>query len=236
LSKAYLEGFYYKPRIDFDLLKEHFEGLVATTACLKGEVAYNFMNGQDEKAAEVITKLHSIFGDDFYLEIQENGIPEQKPVNEKIIAYAKANNINLVATNDCHYLTREDAAAQEVLMCIQTGKTFADENRMKLTTNEFYVKSPEEMRKAFHYIPEACDNTLRIADKCNLELKWTDDKGNPIYLLPEFPIDTGETQNDFFRRTSREGLEQRFIGPICLDKLISAICLPTSTTSIKSRT
>jgi DNA polymerase-3 subunit alpha len=213
LSKAYLEGFYYKPRIDFDLLKEHCEGLVATTACLKGEVAYNFMNGQDEKAVEVITKLHSIFGDDFYLEIQENGIPEQKPVNEKIINYAKAHNINLVATNDCHYLTREDAAAQEVLMCIQTGKTFADENRMKLTTNEFYVKSPAEMRQAFHYVPEACDNTLRIADKCNLDLKWTDEKGNQVYLLPEFPIDTGESQNDYFRRSAREGLQKRFVGP-----------------------
>jgi DNA polymerase-3 subunit alpha len=213
LSKAYLEGFYYKPRIDLDLLKEYSEGLIATTACLKGEVAYNFFTDQDERAAQAITRLHEIFGDDFYLEIQENGLPEQKIVNEKIISYAKEHNINLVATNDCHYLNREDGAAQEVLMCIQTGKSVSDENRMKLTTNEFYLKSAEEMRQAFSYIPEACDNTLKIADKCNLELKWTDDAGNPIYLLPEFPIETGESSDNFFRRMAREGLAKRFAGP-----------------------
>lgn len=213
LSRAYLEGFYYKPRIDYDLLKQYSEGLIATTACLKGEVAYNFVTGQDDKAADVINKLYDVFGDDFYLEIQENGLPEQKPVNEKIIAYAKEHNMKVVATNDCHYVTREDAAAQEVLMCIQTGKTFSDENRMKLTTNEFFLKSPEQMREAFNYIPEACDHTLEIADKCNLELNWEDEDGNPIYLLPEFPIDTGENADEFFRRMSREGLEERFEGP-----------------------
>lgn len=213
LSKAYLEGFYYKPRIDLDILKEYSEGLIATTACLKGEVAYNFFTGQDEKAHAAIHKLHEIFGDDFYLELQENGLEEQKPVNAKLIEYAKANNMQLVATNDCHYVEREDAAAQEVLLCVQTGKTFSDEKRMKLTSNEFYFKSPKEMRDAFDYLQEACDNTLRIADKCNLELSWTDEDGNPIYLLPEFEIDTGETQDDYFRRMAREGLEERFKGP-----------------------
>jgi DNA polymerase-3 subunit alpha len=213
LSKAYLEGFYYKPRIDMDLLKEFSEGLIATSACLKGEVAYNFFTGQDDKAGQAITKLHDVFGDDFYLEIQENGLEEQVLVNKKIIQFAKERNIQLVATNDCHYMEREDAAAQEVLLCVQTAKTFADEKRMRLSSNEFYFKSAKEMREAFAYIPEACDNTLKIADKCNLELNWTDDDGNMIYLLPEYEIDTGETSDDYFRRLSKEGLEKRFTGP-----------------------
>jgi DNA polymerase III subunit alpha len=213
LSQAYMEGFYYKPRADIELLREYSEGLICTTACLKGEVGYNFFSEQDERAHKAIHKLHEIFKDDFYLEIQENGIPEQKIVNEKVIAYAKENNLQVVATNDAHYMTPEDATAQEVLLCIQTGKTYADENRMRMTSQEFYYKSPEQMREAFHYYPEACDNTLRIADKCNVELKWTDDEGKQVYHLPDFPIDTGETTDEYFRRTSREGLEARFCGP-----------------------
>lgn len=213
LSRAYQEGFYYKPRADAELLREFSEGLVATTACLKGEVGYNLFTGQDERAYQAAMKFREIFKDDFYLEIQENGIPEQVDVNRKIIAFARENSIPLVATNDCHYITREDAAAQEVLMCIQTGKTFEDEKRMKLSTTEFYVKSPQEMRQAFHYAPEACNNTLKIADACNLEIRWQDDKGKQIYLLPKFEITTEETEEEFFTRLSREGLEERFNGP-----------------------
>jgi DNA polymerase III subunit alpha len=213
LSKAYLEGFYYKPRIDIELLKEHSEGLIVTTACLKGEVGYNFYVGLDELAKKAIKKLHNIFKDDFYLEIQENGLEEQAIVNKKVIEYAKEHSVKIVATNDCHYLTQDDAQAQEVLLCVQTGKTFSDEKRMKLTTNEFFFKTPEQMREAFHYCPEACDNTLEIADKCNVELKWTDDDGNQIYHLPDFEIDTGETGDDYFKRISMEGLEERFLGP-----------------------
>jgi DNA polymerase-3 subunit alpha len=213
LSKAYQEGFYYKPRADVELLKEFSEGLIATSACLKGEVGYNLFTGQDDRAYQAAMKFRDIFKDDFYLEIQENGIPEQADVNKKIIAFAKENAIPLVATNDCHYVTREDAAAQEVLMCIQTGKTFDDEKRMKLSTTEFYLKSPEEMRQAFNYIPEACDNTLKIADQCNLEIRWEDDSGKQIYLLPKFEIKTAETEDEYFTRLSREGLEDRFNGP-----------------------
>lgn len=213
LSKGYLEGFYYKPRIDVDLLRQYSEGLIATTACLKGEVGYNFFTDQDDKAISAIQKLKEIFGDDLYLEIQENGLPEQKIVNEKIIKYARENNFNLVATNDCHYLEQEDAQAQEVLLCIQTGKTFMDEQRMKLTTNEFYFKSPEKMREAFKHCPEACDNTLKIAEKCNLTFKWKDESGKQIYHLPDFPIDSGESVNDFFARMAREGMQNRFDGP-----------------------
>jgi DNA polymerase-3 subunit alpha len=213
LSKAYQEGFYYKPRADMELLREYSEGLIATTACLKGEVGYNLFTGQDERAYQAAMKFREIYKDDFYLEIQENGIPEQVDVNKKIIAFAKEHSIPLVATNDCHYLTREDSAAQEVLMCIQTGKTFEDEKRMRLTTTEFYFKSAQEMREAFHYMPEACQNTLKIADACNLEIRWQDEKGKQIYLLPKFEIKTKETEDEFFSRLTREGLEERFLGP-----------------------
>ena len=213
LSKAYQEGFYYKPRADVDLLREYSEGLIATTACLKGEVGYNLFTGQDERAYQAAMKFREIYQDDFYLEIQENGIPEQADVNKKIISFAREHSIPLVATNDCHYLTRDDAAAQEVLMCIQTGKTLDDEKRMKLTTTEFYFKSAQEMREAFHYAQEACDNTLKIADACNLEIRWQDEKGKQIYLLPKFEITTQETEEDYFARLSTEGLEERFEGP-----------------------
>lgn len=213
LSKAYQEGFYYKPRADMELLREYSEGLIATTACLKGEVGYNFFTNQDEKAVQAALKFREVFKDDFYLEIQENGIPEQVEVNRKIMNFAKEYSIPLVATNDSHYLTRDDAAAQEVLMCIQTGKTFEDEKRMKLSTTEFYFKSAEEMRNAFHYAKEACDNTLKIADACNLEIKWQDEKGKQIYLLPKFEITTQETEDQYFERLSREGLQERFDGP-----------------------
>jgi DNA polymerase-3 subunit alpha len=213
LTKAYLEGFYYKPRVDAEILREYSEGLVATTACLKGEVAYNFFTGQDERAEKAILKYRDIFKDDFYLEIQENGLPEQAEANQKLVRFAQDLSIPLVATNDAHYLEREDASAQEVLLCVQTGKTFMDEKRMKLTSNEFYFKSPEEMRQAFHYLPEACDNTLRIADKCDLQLKWTDDEGKQIYHLPDFEIETEETSEQFFLRITKEGLKKRFAGP-----------------------
>jgi DNA polymerase III subunit alpha len=213
ISRAYMEGFYYKPRTDYSLLEEYSEGLICSTACLKGEVGYNFFTDQDDRSHKAIAKLKSIFKDDFYLEIQDNGLAEQKIVNEKVIAYAKEHDYQLLATNDCHYMTSEDATAQEVLLCVQTGKTFADENRMKMTSREFYFKSAEKMREAFAHVPEACDNSLRIADKCNVELNWEDEKGNQIYHLPDFPIDTGESPDEYFNRLSREGLEDRFNGP-----------------------
>lgn len=214
LSMAYLEGFYYKPRVDLELLREYSEGLIATTACLKGEVAFNFFTNQDDRAHSAIQKLKEIFEDDFYLEIQRHGL-EEEAVYDKIIDYAKEHNMKLVATNDCHYLTKDDAAAQEVLLCVQTGKTFMDEKRMKLTTDEFYFKSSEEMREAFKDIPEACDYTLEIADKCNLEITWHDEDGKQIYHLPDFDqhIDTGESTEEYFKRVSYEGLEKRFKGP-----------------------
>ncbi|MBF0206458.1 MAG: DNA polymerase III subunit alpha [Oligoflexia bacterium] len=213
VSAAYTEGFYYRPRADIELLKLYNSGLIALSACLKGEVGYFFYTGQDERAIKAINKLHEIFKDDFYLEIQENGLEEQRVANKKIVAHAQSLSIPLVATNDCHYLKREDAFAQEVLLCIQTGKSLDDEKRMRLSTTEFYFKSAEEMRTAFAHLPEACDNTLRIADQCNLKLSFKDQRGNPIYHFPEFAVETEESLPDYFRRSAHEGLEQRFNGP-----------------------
>ncbi|MBF0361580.1 MAG: DNA polymerase III subunit alpha [Oligoflexia bacterium] len=227
ISLAYMEGFYYKPRTDIEILKKYNEGLIALSACLKGEIGHNFCIGDDARAIRAIKKFQDIYKDDFYLEIQENGLSDQEVANKKIIAYAQEYSIPLVATNDCHYLRREDSLAQEALMCIQTGKTLSDEKRMRLTSNEFYFKSPEEMRAAFHYMPEACNNTLRIADQCNVELKFKDEKGNQIYHLPEFPIPSSsssssseveesaavESEEDYFKRIARERLEERFAGP-----------------------
>ena len=213
VTQANMEGFYYKPRADMDLLRKYSEGLIASSACLKGEVGWNFFTDQDERAMESIKRYQEIFGDDFYLEIQENGLAEQEKINPKIIQASKDFGIGLVATNDCHYIEQEDAKAQEVLLCIQTGKTLMDEKRMKLTSSEFYFKSPEVMRNAFHYAKEACDNTLRIADQCDISFKWTDEKGSPIYLLPDYSIESGETPDNFFDRMAREGLQERFEGP-----------------------
>ena len=213
VSQAYLEGFYYRPRADYSLLEQYHEGLIASSACLKGEVAYHFHAGQDARAVKAIERLHKIFGEDFYLEIQENGMAAQQAVNVKIIDYARQHHIPLVATNDCHYLNREDATAHEVLLCVQTGKTLSDEHRMKLSTDEFYLKSPQEMRQAFQENLDACTNTLRIAEQCNISFHWKDASGKMIYHLPAFEISTGESLNEYFRRVAREGLAKRFAGP-----------------------
>ena len=213
LSLAYLEGFYYKPRADYELLERYSEGLIASTACLGGEVPQYLLNNQDDLARKAIEKLHGIFKDDFYLELMDNGLPEQAMVNKKLVQFSKEMGIPLIATNDCHYLNREDSMAQEVLLCIQTGKTLSDDNRMKMESDQFYFKSSSEMRALFAEYPEACDNTLKIASQCNVELKWTDDKGQTIYHLPDFQIDTGETTEQYFTRSAREGLKKRFDGP-----------------------
>ena len=210
LSKAYLEGFHHRPRADWDLLTQYSEGLIATTACLRGQVGHNFLMGLDEQATKAADDLREVFGDDLYLEIQDNGLPGQKSTNEKIIALAKEKGLPLVATNNCHYLEREDATAREVLLCVQKGKSFTETG---IETDDFYFKSAQEMWQVFRSYPEAIDNTLRIAEKCDLELKWKDERGRQIYHLPEFHITTQESKEEFFRRQTREGLEKRFNGP-----------------------
>ncbi|MBU1709366.1 MAG: DNA polymerase III subunit alpha [Proteobacteria bacterium] len=205
-SLAQLEGFYYKPRIDKEILEKYSDGLIALTACLHGEVAYLLAKENDMAAAkEAAISLKNIFGDRLYLELQENGIPEQKIANQGLKTLSQELDIKLVATNDCHYLNRQESHAHEVLLCIQTGKTIHDANRFRFSTDELYFKSPDEMKRAFAENPEAIATTIEIADRCNIELEFGD------HHFPKFPLPEGETLDSMFDRQSREGLEERII-------------------------
>ncbi len=185
VSKAYIDGFYYKPRIDKDLLKQYSGGLIGLSACMQGEIPRYLSMGMIDKARETALQYQHILGaDNFYLEIQANEMPEQEELNKQLIELAKDLHIGLVATNDCHYLTKEDAKAHEVLLCIQTGKTLNDANRMRFSKDTFYFKSPDEMKEAFSHIPEAITNTRKIAEKCNLDFVFNEDR-LPVYDVPE---------------------------------------------------
>jgi DNA polymerase-3 subunit alpha len=202
-SAAYLEGFYYKPRIDKELLSIHSKGLIAMSACLNGEIPRYLLNGKKEEAKKAACEYRDIFGEDnFYLEIMENGLHEQRIVNEELIRMSRELSIPLVATNDSHYLNRDDAEAHEILLCIQTGKTIDDEDRMKFKTDEFYLKSPEEMKNNFKECPEAIANTVAIGERCNLKLDFDE------IFLPHFDIENGLSANDYLRKLAKEGLEQ----------------------------
>ncbi|MCX7667503.1 MAG: PHP domain-containing protein, partial [Atribacterota bacterium] len=171
VSRAYLEGFYYKPRVDKDLLREYSEGLIALTACLAGEIPRLILNGEKSEAEKLVLEYRDIFGvDNFFLEIQDNKILEQATLNEVLIEIGKRYRIPLVATNDCHYLSREEAQVHDVILAIQTATTLDDPKRLRFPTQEFYVKSPEEMEQSFASIPMALENTVAIAERCNVEL------------------------------------------------------------------
>lgn len=207
VSKAYLEGFYYKPRIDKDLLEQYSGGLIGLSACLKGEVPYFLRNGNKEKARETALRYKHILGpENFYFELQHNGLAEQEEVNKLLIELSQELHIPLVATNDCHYLRKDDAKAHDILLCIQTGKTVKDEKRLRLTTDEFYFKSPEEMKQAFHETPEAIANTRLIAERCNLE--FTLGKN----LLPRYEVPNGESPDVYLENLALEGLKAKFRG------------------------
>lgn len=204
VSLGYIEGFYYKPRMDKEILRKHSEGLVCLSGCLKGEIATLLVRKQLEAARRTAVEYADIFEPgNFYLEIQSNGLPEQAIANEGLVGLARELSLPLVATNDCHYLRKSDARAHELLLCIQTGKTILDEKRMKFQTDQLYFKSPEDMAKDFAYVPDALENTLEIAEKCNLKLNLGD------YHFPVFPLDEGESIDERFEREVREGFEQR---------------------------
>lgn len=207
VSKAYLEGFYYKPRIDIELLEQYSGGLIGLSACLKGEVPYYLQYGQIEKAREVALRYKHILGpENFFLEIQHNGMPEQEEVNKKLIELSDELHIPLVATNDCHYLRKEDARAHDILLCIQTGKTVKDEKRMRMSTNEFYFKSPDEMKQAFHSTPDAILNTRMIAERCNLDFVL----GRS--LLPKYELPAGVSPDLYLKDLAINGLKAKFKG------------------------
>ncbi|MBI4773987.1 MAG: DNA polymerase III subunit alpha [Deltaproteobacteria bacterium] len=202
LTTAYFEGFYYKPRIDKDLLRRHNKGLIATSACLQGEVAVYLAAGDVARAEQAALEYADIFdAQRFYLELQDSGIPEQKKVNQGLIEIGRKLDLPLVATNDCHYLRREEARAHDILLCIQTGKTVEDDNRMRFTTDELYFKSPAEMWATFGHVPEALENTIRIADQCNLQIPL----GTPHF--PVFQTESGRDVEVEFEEGCRRGLE-----------------------------
>ena len=209
-TTGFLKGFYYRPRVDKELLKECHEGLIASSACLHGEIADLIMQGNIEGAKKAAISYQEIFGEgNFYLEIMENGIPEQKIANAGIIEISKELSIPLVATNDCHYLEREHSEAHDILLCIQTGKTIKDSDRMSLSTDQFYFRSPDEMRQLFSLTPEALSNTVSIAERCNFSLE----KGK--FYLPNFTVkNPEESLNEYLERKAKEGLDKLF--PIIL--------------------
>ena len=191
-SIAQTEGFYYKPRIDQELLFEHQEGLIALTACLHGEIPWRITHNDMDGAREKALELQQIFGDRLYFEIQENGIDKQKVANKGLMELADELGVKLVATNDCHYLNRDESYAHEVLLCIQTGKTITDPKRFRFSTDELYFKSPEEMARQFSYCPEALTNTLEVADRCDLDLTFGE------HHFPIFPVPENESLETLF--------------------------------------
>ena len=206
VSQAYLEGFYIKPRIDWDLLREHAGGLIAFSACLAGELPRLLMAGEYEKAKETALEMRELFGEDgYYLELQDHGIPAQKQVNACLLRLHQETGIPLIATNDAHYLRREDAQMQDVLMCIQMGKTLDDPGRMRFETREFYIKSEEEMAALFPDCPEAIENTAKIAGLCNVDFEFGK------YHLPHFQLPEGWTDGEaYFRHLCLEGFARRY--------------------------
>jgi DNA polymerase-3 subunit alpha len=204
-SKAALEGFYYRPRIDLDLLQQHHEGVIATSACLGGPVANNFLHNQPEKARDFAGKLAEIFGPDhFYIEVQDHGLKEQQQVNQDLIPLARSLDLPLVATNDVHYCAEADAAAQDILVCVQTNTTINDTKRLKQDTNQLYFKSADEMARIFGHLPEAMSNTIRIAEMCSLDLGF---KG---YHLPEFDVPVGFDSETYLRHLCTQGVLQKY--------------------------
>ena len=208
VSEAFTNGFYGKPRIDLNLLEKYHEGLIATSACLAGAIPQYLLEEDYDSAKEYARKLSAIFGPDrFYLELQDHGIQEQISVNQGVLRLARETGLPLIVTNDAHYLRREDARMQDVLLCVQTGKTVDDENRMKFGTDEFYLKSEEELRQLFSNLDEAFENTAKIADMCNLEFTFHE------YHLPSFPVPEGYTNEEYFRKLCYDGFRERYAEP-----------------------
>lgn len=208
VSKASIDGFYYKPRVDHQYLKEHSEGLIALSSCLGGEIPSYLLSDEYEKAKETAIFYNSIFGTgNFYLELQYHGLSQQEKVNAELIKLSKELNIPLVATNDVHYLNKEDHLAHEVLLCIQTGKNMDDADRMSFPTDQFYLKSPYEMYDMFSYCKEALENTVKIADMCNLEFEFNKTK------LPKYEVPDGMKSDEYLRKLCMDGLYKRYPNP-----------------------
>ncbi len=205
ISEGFLTGYYYRPRIDYDLLREHHEGLICLSACLSGDLPKLLLQEQYGQAKEYIREMQDLFGEEnFYVEIMDHGIRDEKVVLPRLIEIAREMNVPLVATNDCHYIEEKDADAQEVLMCIQTGKTLEDTTRMRMETTQLYVKSEEEMRALFRMCPDAIDRTQEIAQRCNVEFEFG------VTRLPQYPVPEGETALGMLTRLCHEGIRRLY--------------------------
>ncbi|HJB28053.1 MAG TPA: DNA polymerase III subunit alpha [Candidatus Blautia faecavium] len=205
VSKGFVEGFYYKPRVDLELLREYHEGIIALSACLAGEVARYLTRGMYEDAKEAALRYQDIFGkDNFFLEMQDHGIPDQQTVNQQLLRMSKETGIQLVATNDVHYTMAEDAQPHDILLCLQTGKKLADEDRMRYEGGQYYVKSPKEMEMLFPYALEALENTQKIADRCHVEIEFG------VTKLPKYDVPQGYTSWEYLNKLCFEGLERNY--------------------------
>ncbi|MBE6923347.1 MAG: DNA polymerase III subunit alpha [Ruminococcaceae bacterium] len=208
VSEAFTNGFYGKPRVDLGLLEKYHEGLIALSACLGGAIPQYLLAEDYAAAKDYALNMVRIFGEgNFYLELQDHGIDAQRPVNQQLQRLARETGLPLVVTNDAHYLRREDAEMQDVLLCIQTGKTVDEENRMKFETEEFYLKSEDELRQLFQGLDEAFENTAKIAEQCNLEFTFHE------YHLPSFPVPAGYTNEEYFRKLCYDGFKERYQNP-----------------------
>lgn len=205
VSYGFVDGFYYKPRVDMELLEQYHEGIIALSACLAGEVARNLARGFYEEGKEAALRYEKIFGKgNFFLELQDHGIPEQRQVNHELIRMSRETGIELVATNDVHYTYSSDAEAHDILLCVQTGKSLKDENRMRYEGGQYYVKSEEEMRRLFPYAPEAIENTGKIAERCNVEIEFG------VTKLPKFDVPDGYTAWEYLNKLCFEGFDKRY--------------------------
>ena len=208
VSKGFVEGYYYKPRVDKSLLREYHEGIIALSACLAGEVQRYIVKGLYDEAKKTALEYRDIFGENnYFLELQDHGIPDQTLVNQQLLKMSSETGIPLVATNDVHYTYAEDAKAHDILLCIQTGKKLADENRMRYEGGQYYVKSPEEMEKLFPFALQALDNTQKIADRCSVEIEFG------VTKLPKFDVPEGYTSWEYLQKLCWEGLEKRYGTP-----------------------
>ncbi|MEE0117072.1 MAG: DNA polymerase III subunit alpha, partial [Lachnospiraceae bacterium] len=205
VSKGFVDGYYYKPRVDMEVLTTYHEGIIALSACLAGEVQRNLVRGMYDEAKKVAEKYENCFGKgNFFLELQDHGIPEQRLVNQQLLRLSQDTGIELVATNDVHYTYADDAEAHDILLCIQTGKKLADEDRMRYEGGQYYVKSEEEMQELFPYALEALENTQKIADRCHVEIEFGKTK------LPHFDVPEGYTTWTYLNKLCYEGLEEKY--------------------------
>ena len=205
VSAGFVDGYYYKPRVDLEILEKYHEGVIALSACLAGEVARNLARGFYEEGKKAALRYESIFGKgNFFLELQDHGIPEQQMVNQQLMRMSRETGIELVCTNDVHYTYAEDATSHDILLCIQTQKKVQDEDRMRYEGGQYYVKSPEEMLKLFPYIPEALENTQKIADRCHVEIEFG------VTKLPRYDVPEGYTSWEYLNKLCYEGLEKKY--------------------------